>query len=781
MKPSEMRTKRRNLTERQLRRRQEMPVDFATGVKNLLSTKEVFFGKNSRTIRKKDKVIIEISNEDLGTITAKDLESYINVHKSPLFKFKPTVDALYDLIPSRRKMYHFALFMNNIGHYSGGRYYLVQIAYMLAEMGHKVTIISDNKSFFLNDFRFFDVGNRVEWITEQKCTKTKWFLNNPNNEFDFIIQSPLAPGGFLYAEKWNIPTFACLFESPNYVSQWRDGSDSTEEYWARYKNGIIRQANSLVCLSKEALHWSKEWLKGEYKGKFDIVSPCINTVIADRVLAPAIENEIVFVGRHVDFKNPLDIISSIAKLPSDIRPIVNYVGSHSSKLREKMINAANVSKVDIRFYANITDEEKFHIIKRSKLMVFLSVFEGFGIPPSEALYCEKPVIAYDIPVLRKEYGDAIDYIDIGDFSAVSAKVEYYLRDDAERIEKGLKGREAFFAKENPIPTLPIYMKKALRSAIYKKDMSITAGMIVLNGADTIKIALASIYDYVDKIIIVEGAVEDYAKNNPDMVNKPCGIDGSDNLFNSVDDTIKIWNDFKRYHDPFDKLEIIPHPSKRYWKNKNEMQNAIAEQVDTDLYLKVDADEIFTECDVEYMKRHFITDKDLYCIQILKHEFWKGLDTVACGGQWERPQARMWRWRKDFRHKLDAKTGFNYFVDENGTEVRNPSYKTLNLLEPLCYHLGYARDEKQIMAKINYYKHRGIESNVIDNFSNWKQGQPTNSTHPTGTSAKPFTGVLPLVLNENFFDSISANPKEKVENNINIMHSPPKHNLKKGSK
>ena len=70
------------------------------------------------------------------------------------------------------------------------------------------------------------------------------------------------------------------------------------------------------------------------------------------------------------------------------------------------------------------------------------------------------------------------------------------------------------------------------------------------------------------------------------------------------------------------------------------------------------------------------------MQILKHEFWKGYDLVATGGQWSRMQARMWRWREDFRHPMDTKTGFNFFKDKNGIEVRNPHYKTLNMMEKL---------------------------------------------------------------------------------------------------
>jgi len=404
------------------------------------------------------------------------------------------------------------------------------------------------------------------------------------------------------------------------------------------------------------------------------------------------------------------------------------------------------------------------------MTIIKNCFEGFGIPPSEAIYCKKPAIVYDIPVLRESYGDSLDYVKPNDDAALAKQIEYYLLNPDKRKERGEEAYNGFFRK-NPTPCLPVHMKQSLRRIFYGgKDLSITAGMIVLNGADTIELALKSIYDYVDKIIIVEGIVEDYAKSNPAMHENGHSIDG----------TIKI---IQNFYDPLHKIELVfpTDISKLVWKNKNEMQNEIAKRVTTDLYLKVDADEIFLESDVEYMKRYFMEDKELYVIQLLKWEFWKNFSMIACGGIWDRPQARMWRWKKDFHHNIDVKTGFNFYIDAEGREVRPPNYKTLNLMEHLCYHLGYCRTAEHIAAKINYYKNRGIESNVNDNYTNWVPGQPTNSTHPDGTTAKPFIGKLPKILKKDYFNIVSIEVKEKFENNINMMVSPPKQKIESGSK
>ena len=776
MRPKEdLRKRRRHMTQRQIERRKNVPVDKASDISlSRLDECIVQLGGKSKLVKDENEVIITISNSDLMDISIMDIEKALNLVKAPkLLSQSSDISSIYKLVSAKRRMLHIALYMNNIGHYSGGRYYLVFLAYMLAQMGHKVTILSDKRAFFLDDFKFLDVENRVEWYVEKFFHKTKGYYTAEENPFDYVIESPLANMGFLYADKWKIPLYACLFESPNFVRKYRGGADSTEEYWSRYKQGILNFAQKLMSISKESCDSAIEWLE-TFKGKYEIVVPCINTWAADRVACNKEENEVVFVGRHVEFKNPDGIIFAVAKIPEDIRPTINYVGSHSAKLREKMMTNATAVDVNIRFYANVNDLEKFYIIKRSKMMIFPTVFEGAGIPPAEALYCKKPCITYDIPVLRREYKDYLDYAKYEDMNDVARIMEMYLRDDELRIKRGEYGYSGFFNQASTIPYLPTTMRKALKRVFYNgKDLSITAGIIVLNGRDTIRLALRSIYDFVDKIVIVEGAVEDYARVNSDMVfvdrGKPKQTD-YDSIDGTFEEIAKCIDEF----DPYGKIEVVPPPDGRYWKNKAEMQNAIAERIDTDLYLKVDSDEIFTESDVEYLKRHFILDERLTCIQILKHEFWKSLKTVAIGGQWFRPQARMWRWREDFRHPVDGvKTGFNFYRDKDGNDVKPPKYKFLNLMEKLCYHLGHARDSDQVRAKINYYANRGIEQNVTDNFTNWKVGDPTNSTNPVGTTAEAFTGKLPPVLREGYFDKVYVSPKERYENNVNILNSPKK--------
>jgi glycosyltransferase involved in cell wall biosynthesis len=55
----------------------------------------------------------------------------------------------------------------------------------------------------------------------------------------------------------------------------------------------------------------------------------------------------------------------------------------------------------VRFLGRLTDAELAWHDARATAFVFPSSFEGFGLPPLEALSLGTPVIAADIPVLRE--------------------------------------------------------------------------------------------------------------------------------------------------------------------------------------------------------------------------------------------------------------------------------------------------------------------------------------------------------------------------------------------
>lgn len=72
---------------------------------------------------------------------------------------------------------------------------------------------------------------------------------------------------------------------------------------------------------------------------------------------------------------------------------------------------APTSKGNLIFPGRLTDDEIAGLQRRAVAFVFPSLYEGFGIPPLEAMTQGCPVLAADIPPVREACGDAVCYFD----------------------------------------------------------------------------------------------------------------------------------------------------------------------------------------------------------------------------------------------------------------------------------------------------------------------------------------------------------------------------------
>lgn len=98
----------------------------------------------------------------------------------------------------------------------------------------------------------------------------------------------------------------------------------------------------------------------------------------------------------------------------------------------------------IRYIAD--DKQYQEIVTGSSLMVFLSLIEGFGFPPLEAMQMGVPVICSDRSSLPEVAGDAAVLVDPIDAAAVGKMIHNVLADDdlkQELIKKGFDNISRF--------------------------------------------------------------------------------------------------------------------------------------------------------------------------------------------------------------------------------------------------------------------------------------------------------------------------------------------------
>ena len=96
------------------------------------------------------------------------------------------------------------------------------------------------------------------------------------------------------------------------------------------------------------------------------------------------------------------------------------------------------------------DVEVKNYVANAELMVFPTLYEGFGIPPLEAMACGCPVLVSDIPVTREVCSDAALYFNPNNISELSKLIEEVLNKRNQNdliISKGIE-RSKFYSWES---------------------------------------------------------------------------------------------------------------------------------------------------------------------------------------------------------------------------------------------------------------------------------------------------------------------------------------------
>ena len=116
------------------------------------------------------------------------------------------------------------------------------------------------------------------------------------------------------------------------------------------------------------------------------------------------------------------------------------------------------------FTGYVPDEDLPGLYNAADLFVFPSLYEGFGIPPLEAMSCGTPVITSNTSSLPEVIGDAGIMVDPHHIDGLAEAMHRVLTDEALRkgmIEKGLQRAKLFSYEKEARETLKVYREAAV--------------------------------------------------------------------------------------------------------------------------------------------------------------------------------------------------------------------------------------------------------------------------------------------------------------------------------
>ena len=155
----------------------------------------------------------------------------------------------------------------------------------------------------------------------------------------------------------------------------------------------------------------------------------------------------LFVSNIKPHKNLYNLLLALqVVLEKEIIVKLVVVGEHkklitSDKKSFKLLDENPLLKDNIIFSGYVDKEELVLLYKNAAALVFPSFYEGFGIPPVEAMACECPVVSSNTASLPEACGNASLYINPNDVNDIAEKMIRILSDNNLRNELVEKGKE----------------------------------------------------------------------------------------------------------------------------------------------------------------------------------------------------------------------------------------------------------------------------------------------------------------------------------------------------
>jgi glycosyltransferase involved in cell wall biosynthesis len=209
--------------------------------------------------------------------------------------------------------------------------------------------------------------------------------------------------------------------------------------WFRPREGLRRRwLTRRAAQTAEVIFTVSAFSRDEILAHFRVdpakVQVVPNGVTPKHAAGRAREPLVLYVGSIFNRRRVPDLIAAFARATRDLpaaRLVV--VGDDRTWPAQDLRTTAAVQgvsdRVAIRSYA--PDDELAELYARASVFAFLSEYEGFGLPPLEALAAGIPVVVLDTPVAREVYGEAASYVSPDDEAAAAAAIRRLLTDRAE--------------------------------------------------------------------------------------------------------------------------------------------------------------------------------------------------------------------------------------------------------------------------------------------------------------------------------------------------------------
>jgi len=229
---------------------------------------------------------------------------------------------------------------------------------------------------------------------------------------------------------------------------------------AREKKEAILESDAVLCISEST--------KADLLNRVEVPEERITvTHLASEIDASiSYGTEMVpehpyflYAGSRAPYKNFDGLCRALARI-IESRPdiMLCVVGSPFNSKELKLIGELGLMRV-IENYGEVTDSQLAKLYRCSVAFVYPSLYEGFGIPPLEAMACGTVVIAANCSSIPEVVGDAAVLFEPSETDSLTEALFFVLNHPAKRshfISKGYERAKIFSWEKTVTKTVQVY-------------------------------------------------------------------------------------------------------------------------------------------------------------------------------------------------------------------------------------------------------------------------------------------------------------------------------------